>query len=398
MKRIATITATLCVFVLPLFAAAPPTVQQLNEQIARAEAEIKRNEALLGKIRGEKKVTQNELKLIASRIANRQSIVSSLSQQIKLCEDSIAVRRGHIDRIAEETATLKQEYADMIYAAYKNHILNNSLAFIFAARDFREMTLRVNYMKRYNRLREEKAEQLDSLSQALQGEIAALDVQLSRLEESKRSRDSEIESLRADEATYRQNSTRLAADERRISGRIKQQEREKQNAQRQLQKLIEEEARRNAGRTLTEAESKAAVQLSNDFEQNKGRYPYPVSGGVIVDHFGRHPHPTQRGLTIDNKGVNIAGEQGAQVRCIFEGTVSRVVFIKGLNNCVMVNHGSYYTVYSNLADVSVKSGDRLSRNQVIGKLPVTGNNDEWFLHFELWKGTTYLNPELWLAR
>lgn len=398
MKRIATIAAALCVFTLPLFAAAPPTVQQLNEQIARAEAEIKRNEALLGKIRGEKRVTQNELKLIASRIANRQSIVSSLSQQIKLCEDSIAVRRDHIDRIAEETATLKQEYADMIYAAYKNHILNNSLAFIFAARDFREMTLRVNYMKRYNRLREEKAEQLDSLSQALQGEIAALDVQLSRLEESKRSRDSEIESLRADEATYRQNSSRLAADERRVSGRIKQQEREKQNAQRQLQKLIEEEARRNAGRTLTEAESKAAVQLSNNFEQNKGRYPYPVAGGVIVDHFGRHPHPTQRGLTIDNKGVNIAGEKGAQVRCIFEGTVSRVVFIKGLNNCVMVNHGSYYTVYSNLADVSVKSGDRLSRNQVIGSLPVTGNNDEWFLHFELWKGTTYLNPELWLAR
>jgi len=398
MKRIATIAAALCVFALPLFAAAPPTVQQLNEQIARAEAEIKRNEALLGKIRGEKRVTQNELKLIASRIANRQSIVSSLSQQIKLCEDSIAVRRDHIDRIAEETATLKQEYADMIYAAYKNHILNNSLAFIFAARDFREMTLRVNYMKRYNRLREEKAEQLDSLSQALQGEIAALDVQLSRLEESKRSRDSEIESLRADEATYRQNSSRLAADERRVSGRIKQQEREKQNAQRQLQKLIEEEARRNAGRTLTEAESKAAVQLSNNFEQNKGRYPYPVAGGVIVDHFGRHPHPTQRGLTIDNKGVNIAGEKGAQVRCIFEGTVSRVVFIKGLNNCVMVNHGSYYTVYSNLADVSVKSGDRLSRNQVIGSLPVTGNNDEWFLHFELWKGTTYLNPELWLAR
>ncbi len=398
MKRIATIAVTLCVFVLPLFAAAPPTVQQLNEQIARAEAEIKRNEALLGKIRGEKRVTQNELKLIASRIANRQSIVSSLSQQIKLCEDSIAVRRDHIDRIAEETATLKQEYADMIYAAYKNHILNNSLAFIFAARDFREMTLRVNYMKRYNRLREEKAEQLDSLSQALQGEIAALDVQLSRLEESKRSRDSEIESLRADEATYKQNSSRLAADERRVSGRIKQKEREKQNAQRQLQKLIEEEARRNAGRTLTEAESKAAVQLSNDFEQNKGRYPYPVTGGVIVDHFGRHPHPTQRGLTIDNKGVNIAGEKGAPVRCIFEGTVSRVVFIKGLNNCVMVNHGSYYTVYSNLADVSVKSGDRLSRSQVIGKLPVTDNNDEWFLHFELWKGTTYLNPELWLAR
>lgn len=93
-----------------------------------------------------------------------------------------------------------------------------------------------------------------------------------------------------------------------------------------------------------------------------------------------------------------AGEKGAPVRCIFEGTVSRVVFIKGLNNCVMVNHGNYYTVYSNLESVSVKANDAVGRNQVIGNLPSTANNDDWYLHFELWKGTTFLNPEKWLSR
>ena len=322
------------------------SIQALNEQIARAEEEIRRNEALLSKIKGERAVTQNELKLIVSRISNRQSIVSSLNQQIAICERDIAAKNKEITETNRRIEVLKKEYADMIYAAYKNYLLNNSMAFLFASRDFGEMTLRINYMKRYNRMREAKASELDSLSAVLQDEVKRLDAQLAQLETSRSNRDKELQTLRADEQTYKKNSSRLAAD----------------------------------------------------FEQNEGKFPYPVSDGVIIDRFGKHPHPTQRGLTIDNKGVNIAGEKGAPVRCIFEGTVSRVVFIKGLNNCVMVNHGNYYTVYSNLESVSVKANDAVGRNQVIGNLPSTANNDDWYLHFELWKGTTFLNPEKWLSR
>lgn len=375
-----------------------PTIKSLNELISKAEAEIKRNEALLGKIKGERKVTQNELKLVLSRITNRQNIVSSLNQQIAICEGSIAEKNGEIAAINRRIETLKKEYAAMIYAAYKNHILNNSMAFIFASRDFQEMTLRINYMKRYNKMREAKAAELNALALALQQEIKGLDVQLAQLEETRKSRDKELSTLRADEQVYKKNSTRLAADEKRVSGQIKQKEREKQNAQKQLQRLVEAEARRHAGTRRTVAEERVNTELSNNFEQNEGKFSYPLKGGVVVDRFGKHPHPTQKGLMVDNKGVNIACEKGAEVKCIFEGKVSRVVFIKGLNNCVMVNHGNYYTVYSNLGDVNVKANDNVGRNQVIGRLPSTGNNDDWYLHFELWKGTTFLNPERWFAK
>lgn len=375
-----------------------PTIQALNERIAKAEAEIKRNEALLGKIKGERAVTLNELKLIGSRISNRLSIVTSLGQQISLCERSIQEKNTEINDLERRIAELKQEYADMIYAAYKNYLLNNSMAFIFASRDFQEMTLRVNYMKRYNRMREAKAAQLDSLSDVLRSEVTVLDARKAELEATRKSRDAELATLRSDEQTYKKNSTRLAANERKIADKIRKQEKEKQSAQKQLQKLVAEEARRRAGTKKTAAEEKAIAVLSNNFEQNEGKFPYPVSGGVVIDRFGKHPHPTQKGLTIDNKGVNIAAERGASVRCIFEGTVSRVVFIKGLNNCVMVNHGNYYTVYSNLAEVNVKANDKVGRNEVIGRLPSTDNNDDWYIHFELWKGTTFLNPERWLSR
>lgn len=375
-----------------------PSIEALNERIAQAEAEIKRNEQLLGKIKGERAVTLNELKLIGSRISNRMSIVSSLSQQIDICERNIRDKNKEISGLESRIDNLKREYGDMIYAAYKNYLLNNSMAFIFASKDFQEMTLRINYMKRYNRMREAKAAELDSLSTVLKQEVKVLDLQLAELEAARNSRDNELRTLRTDEQTYKKNSTRLAANERKIADKIKQKEKEKQNAQKQLQKLVAEEAKRRAGTKRTAAEEKAIAVLSNDFEQNEGKFPYPVSGGVIIDRFGKHPHPTQRGLTIDNKGVNIAAERGASVRCIFEGTVSRVVFIKGLNNCVMVNHGNYYTVYSNLAEVNVKANDRVGRNEVIGKLPSTDSNDDWYIHFELWKGTTFLNPERWLSK
>lgn len=375
-----------------------PTIESLNEQIARAEAEIKRNEALLAKIKDERAVTQNELKLVVSRIASRLEIITSLEKQIAICEEDIAVKRREIAALDSRIGKLKEEYAAMIYAAYKNHILNNSLVFLFAARDFDDMTLRVNYMRRYNALREKKAAELDSLSAALSVEVGKLAEQRAQLEKSKKNRDAELLTLRSDEKSYKSSSSRLAADEKKVAGQIRRQERQKQEAQAQLQKLIEEEARRNASIRRTAAETEAVAALSSDFEQNAGRFPSPVRGGVVVDRFGKHAHPTQKGLIVDNKGVNIAGERGADVRCIFEGTVSRVVFIKGLNNCVMVNHGNYYTVYSNLEKVNVRANDMVGRLQVIGNLPSTDNNDDWYLHFELWKGTTFLNPEQWLAR
>lgn len=374
------------------------TIQSLNAQIERAEAEIKKSQSLLNKIKKDKKVTQNELKLIISRISNRQNIVSSLNQQIVICEGGIHSKQSQVNALESEIKRLKKEYAAMIYAAYKNHLLNNSMAFLFASRDFQEMTLRINYMKRYNAMRERKAAELNSLSNVLSGEVAELNKQRTQLEESRKARDREISTLRKDETSYKQTSSQLAANEKKVSAKIKENARTKQNAQKQLQRLIAEEARRQSAKKLTTTEQKAVTVLSNNFEQNRGRFPYPVPGGVIIDRFGKHPHPTQRGITIDNKGVNIAGDKGSSIKCIFEGTVSRVVFIKGLNNCVMVKHGNYYTVYSNLAGVSVKAGQSVGRNEVIGRLPSEGTSDEWYLHFELWQGTTFLNPEAWLSR
>ena len=124
----------------------------------------------------------------------------------------------------------------------------------------------------------------------------------------------------------------------------------------------------------------------------------PVDGGVIIERYGKHKHPTQRHITVVNKGVNIAAPKGAEVFAVFEGEVARVMFINGLNNCVMLRHGDYFTIYSNLASVNVKAGDHVGTNSKLGNLSTSDNPDDHQLHFEVWFHTMNQDPELWLAQ
>lgn len=379
---------------------AQSTIEELNAEIRRAEQEIAEGEELLSKINQDQSVNSQQIKLLQSRINNRNSIIRSLESQISLTNRDITSRERNITQLEADLAQIKKEYGEMVYTSYKNHKLNNALLFLFSSRDFNDMTRRLDYMRRYNAMRERKAAEIDTLRTQLNAEVEQLTTQRETLNTTRQSRDREVASLQSDQKQYSDANNRLGKQASDVTRRIQQQQQIKQRAEAELQRIIAEEARKNqqAQGTLNEEERRKLTELSGRFDQNKGKLPYPVTGGVIVDHFGVHPHPTQPRLTVNNKGINIAAKRGASVYCVFEGVVTRVLFINGLNNCVMVRHGEYYTVYSNLASVSVKNGDVVALDQKIGSLSNGDNSDEYTLHFELWKGTDYLNPEQWLAK
>lgn len=396
------LVAALCTSVFAYSQSKTPTAKELNARIARIEEEIRKNEALQNKIKSDQKVKQSELKLVRSQIDNRKQLVNTLNSQMSILDREISLKNKHISDMGREVGIMKQQYAEMIYAAYKNHILNNSVSFLFAAEDFDDATVRIDYMRRYNKMREKKVSEIKSLTDELSAQIGELDKQKNELIDTRRARDKELVSLQTDESKLKVSTTKLAQDEKKIVSVIKAKQKEKQTAEAQLRKIIAEEAKKSSVTKRSAEDAKRMAQLTGDFVQNKGKYAYPVQGGIIIDRFGRHAHPTQKGLSVENKGVNIAGEKESSVRVIFDGTVTRVIFIKGLNNCVMVQHGDYFTVYSNLGAVSVKANEKLTKNQVIGKLPATEDSDDYFLHFELWKvssgGPDYLNPESWFYR
>ncbi|HRP88785.1 MAG TPA: peptidoglycan DD-metalloendopeptidase family protein [Edaphocola sp.] len=144
-----------------------------------------------------------------------------------------------------------------------------------------------------------------------------------------------------------------------------------------------------------------AQNLSNNFESNRGSLPWPVDRGVIVAPFGTYRHPIEKGVTMDNKGIDIGTTAAAPVKAIFGGVVTRIFSIPGMGMSVLVNHGSYYTLYSKLASVSVSEGTRLAARQIIG---VAGKNDygDNVVHLEVWKvndngSFNPVNPSSWIA-
>lgn len=144
------------------------------------------------------------------------------------------------------------------------------------------------------------------------------------------------------------------------------------------------------------ADRSNSAELSSDFANNRGRLPWPVSRGSIVQGFGEKPHPHLPNIIINNDGVDIATNKGSNARAVFEGEVSAIISIPGGNRTLLIRHGSYYTVYNNLSFVSVKKGDKVKRGQDLGRI-YTDENGDTILKFEVRSGSAKQNPESWLG-
>ena len=379
-------------------AAQNQSLDALRDEIRRAEEEIRATNELLAKTKKDKQVTQNQLKLIQNRIRNRKQIIANLEKQTQVINGDIGTKNDTVHAMQNELTQLRKEYADMVYAAYKNYKLNNFLVFLFASKDFNDATRRISYMRRYNRMRQQKAEQIKSVADSLHVQIGELENRKAELTKVRDTRTQEVSSLGKDEKQYQSSLSEINTKSGKLSSEIRKKQSQINKLQQRIQAIIAEEARKNRATPKSAAQEEYIANLSGRFDQNKGLLPYPVRGGVIVDRYGVHPHATQKGLMVNNKGVNIASGSGAEVRAVFEGDITQIVFVQGLNNTVIIRHGNYLTTYSNLASVNVKTGDKVALNQVIGRLSNSDDSDDCVLHFEIWKETENLNPEQWLRR
>lgn len=379
-------------------AAQNQSLDALRDEIRRAEEEIRATNELLAKTKKDKQVTQNQLKLIQNRIRNRKQIIANLEKQTQVINGDIGTKNDTVHAMQNELTQLRKEYADMVYAAYKNYKLNNFLVFLFASKYFNDATRRISYMRRYNRMRQQKAEQIKSVADSLHVQIGELENRKAELTKVRDTRTQEVSSLGKDEKQYQSSLSEINTKSGKLSSEIRKKQSQINKLQQRIQAIIAEEARKNRATPKSAAQEEYIANLSGRFDQNKGLLPYPVRGGVIVDRYGVHPHATQKGLMVNNKGVNIASGSGAEVRAVFEGDITQIVFVQGLNNTVIIRHGNYLTTYSNLASVNVKTGDKVTLNQVIGRLSNSDDSDDCVLHFEIWKETENLNPEQWLRR
>ena len=207
----------------------------------------------------------------------------------------------------------------------------------------------------------------------------------------------ERENLQAEREEKTKIVNELKRQENRLRREIRQKEEVASRIEKEIEAIIAEERRRasreNRFRQLTPEEQ----LISDNFNGNRGRLPWPTERGIVTNKFGRHAHPVLPGITIDNNGVDITTVEGADVRCLYEGEVTRVIPILGANYMVIVRHGNYLSVYGNLIDVNVKKGDRVETKQKIGKVYTDGESKDTILHIEIWKELEKQDPEKWMS-
>ncbi len=374
------------------------SVEALRKAIERDRKELQAIEAMLKSNTDSKRSSERELKLIRNTISKRRNVVRQLDSQIGSLVVSVERKQQELNRGQKELERLRREYAGYIYEGYKSSLRGDALTFLLSSRDFNDANRRMAYMRHATAARRAAAAEIDSISRVLATQIDELNTRRTELTETRESRKKEINTLRGDESSFQQKIKKYTSTEKNLKQKASAARKKIEQAQSKINALIAAETKKKSGRT--QAQIDADVILSGQFGQNKGKMPYPVRGGVIIDRFGRQNHHLYNNLVIDNSGVNIAGKAGDPVKCVFDGEVRTILSLTNLgqNTAILVRHGDYFTVYQNVVNVSVKVGDKVSINQTIGTLPTTSSEDDHYLHFEVWQNNQKLNPEYWLNR
>ena len=374
------------------------SLHELREQSDALAKDIAAAESLLNETTNKQAANNRQLNIASTNRRNRERLVSNLNKQINVLESEVNAKSDSVAAMTEELESLKAEYADMIRSSYRNYRLNNYMAFLFASKNFNDIARRIYYMKRYTLTRERKAEAIDSLRGMLETDITQLAEKRGELDGTKSAYDSEVTKLRRQENEYQSIRSSLNTRSSQYNRELTAKRAAYERVQAEIRRVVEEEARRARSQNRTAAEQEAFILLTGRFDENKGRLPYPSVGGVIVEHFGIQRHEGLTGgnnRTVNNPTVTFAVQPGATVRTVFDGEIT---VISGAPATIIVRHGNYSTVYSNIETVNVKVGDKVGINQAIGRTYSGSDADRHTLGFGIHDGKAFLDPEQWIRR
>ena len=392
--------------------------QQLKEQKNIVEKEISFTVNLLEKTKANKKNSLKYLKVLDSKINNEDKLLKIMNMEVNLLKKQIVIAQkkinfsvSEIKRIEEDIIKLKDEYASMLYSLQKNRSSKNNLIFIVSSSTFNQAYKRVLYLKQYSQSRIKHFTKINITQDSLAVENANLAIQIIQLEADKKlsvdlinSKKVKIDDFTKTKIEKNLLVSNLSKSETMFKSKIKQQQLRAKELDDKIKEIIKEEirlAREKAKKINGDNKfslTPEALILSNEFSSNKGKLPWPLDQGIIVTKYGSQKHNVFKGVETFNNGINIATKKGVVVRSVFKGAISRIFLIKGEGKAVLINHGEYFSVYSGLAEVNVKIGDKIFSKEVIGKMSNDDLLSDAELHFEIWKGYDKQDPSLWLYK
>lgn len=377
------------------------SVDEHRARIEKIEGEIRLLDNQIRSTSQKQKNTLDELVFIKRKIENRESILKEIDKELKRLESAITLKNSEIRRNERELDTLEKRYGHLVLNTYKNRDTRIWFLYILSSKSIGQGYRRWEYLKDYADAINRQGEEIKSMRK----EIIAQKDTLVRLKNNtvatQREREREYETLLAEQKEMERYSKQLASNQNKYRRELASKRNEVEKLNREVERLLAQAIKQQEQKSTDKEDypvfAASTAQLTADFASNKGKLPWPVDNGVVIEKFGQHYHPLFKGVKLPfNNGINISTPAGNNVRSVFHGVVSRVVIIPGYNQCVLIEHGNYFTFYCKLADVSVKVGDKVGTGDIIGTLAVSNNTST--LHFELWNKTVKQDPELWLAR
>jgi murein DD-endopeptidase MepM/ murein hydrolase activator NlpD len=372
------------------------SLDELSKEKEKTAKEIIYTNKLLRDAGKNAEASLSHLILIRRQLKLQKKLIEEINSEIKLINISIADNTLIVSLINSDLEIIKENYASMIRYAGRNSSIDNKLLFILSSEDFNQAYKRFIYLKQYSDYRRKQIVLISSLKGLLYKKNEDLE---SRKKEkryllvAKRKETEELLNQKSSQNTY---YAELQSQQRKLKAKLNKQLKIERKLQQEIEKVIALE--KNKGKKTDYELTPEELMLSDDFSKNKGTFPWPVKHGVITAKYGEHPHPVLKHVKVRNNGIDITTNQREKARTVFRGEVTRVVAIPGGNMAVIIRHGNYLTVYSNLSAVYVKVGQVVNTLQEIGAIFTDSKSaNETILKFQLWNENKKENPENWLT-
>lgn len=379
--------------------------EKLKKQQKELESKISFTENLLKSTNNDKVNLSKNVSLINHKIEYREALLNNISIQLKTLNANVIAYQKEIDLLNTQLIVLEDQYKKMIVQAYKMRSETASIFFIISSSNYNQANKRIVYLSQVTKHRADQIYRIKQLRNQIALNISALENAKADQQTLLLTKEKEKNRYLKDRALKIENINSLTGKEKILQDELIAQKKKsndiKQAISRAINKEIAAAQKKEKANPKTIKETKEIALNNSGFEANKGRLPWPVSKGEITKAFGKQAHPLHPGIFTYNSGLDITTVKGATVRAVYEGEVSSIINIPGAGKAIILAHGNYRTIYSNLQEVYVQKGDKIKVKQQIGALLVQPNGSISEVHFEIRKITNdgqidNLNPAFWL--
>lgn len=346
--------------------------------------------------------------ILNDQVKSSELYISRLNTEMNKLSRSLRNLQNEYNELKKQLALKQEQYAQLVRQLHTRLKTDDRLMFIFSAENLNQSYRRIRYLHEYAKFQRRQAEEI----RQKQAELENKRLELEKVYQEQRAlldeHQAERQRLSKEREKQRNLLNTLKKKESSLNAELKKDRELAARLDKQIEEIIAEETRKaSQDKDRSQPETKGGYamtidekKLSADFGGNKGKLPFPLNEpGTIIVHFGQQKFQELKHVQTNSKGIDIQTRPGASARAVFKGTVSKIFMVPGMNASVIVRHGKYLTVYSNLEEVRVKLGDKVKTGELLGKVFVdTQQGNQTLLHFQLWQDTQRLNPELWIKK